>query len=109
MSVEYHGWVVLATSQDDWSDTDFEQSDRRVSDLLRDLSPENGHDPEMPESQILPQMVHLKGSGAESVVPVHQVLEQIGQIFDKAYGELVVFDDQGDQNRWWDFSAVNRY
>jgi hypothetical protein len=54
-------------------------------------------------------MVYFKGSDVESIQPVIQVLREIVQVFDESFGEVVFFDDHGDRNRWWDFSAVVRY
>jgi hypothetical protein len=109
MAIEYHGWIVLATSQDTWCDGDFEEAVRRVGTALKPLSPELGHDSVMPDAVVLPQMVYLKGSEADSLAPVLSVAREIGSIFDRAYGEILAFDDRGDQQRRWDFSHATRY
>jgi hypothetical protein len=109
MSIDYHGWIVLATSKDDWCDNDFDESFRRVSEAIQTLNVEDGHDPVMPKWKLLPQMVYCKGSEVDSITPVLRVVQEIGLIFDRAYGELLVFDDLGDQNHRWDFSLATRY
>ena len=109
MGVEYHGWVALATSQDDWNDGDFEEGFHRVRELLRDLVVENGHEPLMPDGTLLPQMIYLKGSQAGSLAPVLHILQEITAVFDKSYGELAVFDDSGGQSHCFDSAIATRY
>jgi hypothetical protein len=94
MTMEYHGWVVLATSQDEWSDGDFEEAVRQVEQVIRTLRPEDGHDPAMPEGELLPRVVYLKGIGVASENTALQVLRKIGEVMDRSYGEIVVFDDE---------------
>lgn len=109
MGIEYHGWVALATSHDDWCNADFAEGFRRVRESLQRLVAENGHDPVMPDWRALPQMVYAKGNEAESAAPVLHVIQEVGAVFDKAYGELVVFDDKGDQNAHFDLALADRY
>ena len=108
MTIEYHGWVALATSQENWSDGDFEEACQQVSKVIRSLCPEQGHDPSMPDCQNVPQMVYLKGIAVESKAPVIRVLEQIGAVFDRAYGEIVIFKGNGD-HQYPDWSRITRY
>ena len=109
MSHEYHGWMVLAASQEDWSSKEFDDAFRRVRDLVEELNLEMGHDASMPAPNTFPQMVYFKGSDTEAIQPVFQTVHEIIRIFAKTYGEVVFFDDRDDRNRWWDFSAVIRY
>jgi hypothetical protein len=109
MAIEYHGWIVLAASQEAWSDGDFEEAVRQARDVLEPLSRQLEHDPLMPDAVKLPQMVYLKGCEADSLAPVLNAAREIGSIFDRAYGEILAFDDRGDQRRCWDFSLATRY
>jgi len=93
MTIEYHGWVALATSQTEWSDSDFEDAFRQVESLIRTLPAENGHDPIMPEGTLLPRVVYFKGIGVESVTPVVRVVEMIAKVLDQSYGEITVFEE----------------
>jgi hypothetical protein len=63
----------------------------------------------MPDSEILPRVAYLRGCDSESASPAVRLLDQIGEIFDRSYGELVVFDDRGNESEPWDFSATIRY
>lgn len=108
MSIEYHGWVALATSCQDWSDGDFEESFARVRDAIQALAPEQGHDPVMPRSELLPQMLYFSGYEADSIAPVLDVIREIAAVFDRAYGELVACN-QPASSVGWDFSFVTRY
>ncbi len=108
MSIDYHGWIVLATSHDDWSDGDFENSCERVAQAIAALSPDAGHEPVLPGAELLPRVLYLKGSQVESIDIVLRVIEQVGALFDRAYGELAVFEEDGLCG-WWDSSAVTRY
>lgn len=108
MSIEYHGWVALATSHKDWSDGDFEEGFQRVRDAIKALATEEGHDPIMPNSDLIPQIVHFNGYHAVSLAPVMHAVQEIGAIFDKAYSELVVFD-HADPIVGWDFALVTRH
>lgn len=109
MAIEYHGWIVLATSQEAWCDGDFDEAVRQVGEVLEPLNQELGHDPLMPDAVRLPQMVYLKGCEADSLASVLNAAREIGSIFDRAYGEILAFDDRGDQRSCWDFSLATRY
>ena len=109
MGVEYHGWVALATSQAEWSDVDFDHAVREVGSLVENLSRERGHDPAMPDSDTLPRVVYLNGGDTQSALPAVRLLERIGGVFDKAYGEVVILADEGAQNEHWRFAEALRY
>jgi hypothetical protein len=109
MGIEYHGWVALATSHDDWCDSDLEEGFRRVEERLQRLVVENGHDPVMPAWRVLPRMVYFKGNEAESVAPVLHVRQEVAAVFDKAYGELVAFDNKDGQDIRFDLALADRY
>ena len=108
MSIEYHGWVVLATSQDDWTDDDFESGYDQVGQAAASLPRDAGHEAVLPGCEVLPRVLYLKGSQVDSLDPVLRAMEQVGALFDRAYGELTVFDEDGLSSRW-DSSAVTRH
>jgi len=107
MSIEYHGWVVLATSQDDWSDDDFENGYEGVAEVIERLCPDEGHEPLLPDCDVLPRVLYLKGSQVESLDLVFRAMEEVGALFDRAYGELTVLKE-GDLDSCWDSSVVRR-
>ena len=61
MSIEYHGWIVLATSQEDWSDGDFEKVYNRVTEVVKRLCADMGHEASLPDSDVMPRVLYLKG------------------------------------------------
>ena len=108
MHIEYHGWIALATSHDDWCNGDLADAFGRVEEALEQLRPEDGQEARMPDCDLLPKVVYLKGSEAESLDAVLRVLQETCTIFDRAYGELTVFRVE-DPNDRWAFSRVTRY
>jgi hypothetical protein len=99
MSIEYHGWVVLATSQGDWSDGDFDGGYGQVSKAIASLSHDAGHEPALPDCDVLPKVLYLKGFGVESLDPVFRVIEEVGSLFDRSYGEIAVWEEGCPSNR----------
>jgi hypothetical protein len=91
MSIEYHGWIVLATSREDWDDGDFADAFDRVRRLLAAMSEESGQCGNMTE-QTLPMTVYLSGYGIESSDDAVRLLKSVSQIFDRSCGELAVYD-----------------
>ena len=108
MSIEYHGWIVLATSQGDWSDDDFANGYERVAQAVERLCSDQGHEPLLPDCSVLPRVLYLKGSQVEEFDLVFQAIEEVGAVFDRAYGELTVLMEDGPDSRW-SSSAVSRY
>lgn len=108
MSIEYHGWIVLATSQDDWDDGDFENAFCRVEGMLERLCPEEGHEALLADCAILPKVVYLKGVEVDSIDVVTNTLAEIGLVFDRAYGELAVLEET-DRDECWSPSHIIRY
>lgn len=94
MMIEYHGWIALATSQTDWSDGDFDAAFNKVEQVIETLNPENGHDPIFPEATVLPRVVYLKGVGVESEREIISAARDIAALFDRAHGEIVMFDEK---------------
>ena len=109
MVIEYHGWVALASSHQDWSYSDFDEGFCQVSSLLQRLSPEDGHDCIMPAGEVLPKVAYFKGADVASLAPVLDAVQEIVRIFDLAYGELVAFDNRGDQNASFAVALADRY
>jgi hypothetical protein len=107
MSIEYHGWIALATSRQDWSDGDFEDGFQQVAKALVQLRPDEGHEPLMEDCELLPRIVYLKGMGAKSLDLVFRVIETVGCTFDRAYGELSAMEH--DLRAPWNSSLVSRY
>jgi len=106
MSLEYHAWIVLATSDADWGDGDFKQAFDRVERLLAGLSPKEGHSAIMSGNEIYPRIVYLSACDVQSIGQPIEVMKAIAQVFDKAYGELVAGDvTEGD----WIPSRTDRY
>ncbi len=106
-SIEYHGWIVLATSSSSWDDGDFEQAFDQVRQLLAGLPEEEGHSALFPDDSVLPWTVYLKGYDVESVdVPVG-IMTSIAKILDGSYGELTT----GDADGAWrcDSAHIRRY
>jgi hypothetical protein len=107
MRFEYHGWVALAASQEDWSDSDFEDAFQQVAKVLTQLRPDEGHEPLLADCDLLPRMLYLKGVEVKSLDVVFQVIETVGRLFDRAYGELSVIE--GELSARWDSSTVVHY
>jgi hypothetical protein len=106
MSLEYHAWIVLATSDADWGDGDFKQAFDLVEKLLAGLSPEEGHSAIISGNEIYPRIVYLSACDVPSIEHPVEVMKRIAQVFDKAYGELVAGDvTEGD----WIPSRTDRY
>ncbi len=105
MSIEYHGWVALATSQADWSDGELESGYQRVAQVIERLCPDDGHEAFLPVCHVLPRVLYLKVSCVESLGLVFRTIEEVVAVFDGAYGELVAGDSEGR----WDSSVVTRY
>lgn len=108
MSIEYHGWVVLATSQEDWSDDDFESGYDQAAQAAASLPRDAGHEAVLPGCEVWPKVLYLKGSQVDSLDPALRAMEQVGVLFDRAYGELTAFDEDGLTSRW-DCLALTRY
>jgi hypothetical protein len=108
MSIEYHGWVVLATSQDDWSDDAFESGYGQVAQAAASLPRDAGHEAVLPDCEVLPRVLYLKGNQVGSLDPVLRAMQQVGGLFDRAYGELAIFEEDRLSSRW-DSSVVTRY
>jgi hypothetical protein len=108
MSIEYHGWIALATSHGDWSDDDFENGVEQVARAIAYLRPNAGHEPILPDCNVLPRVLYLKGNEVESLDAVLRAIEQVGAVFDGAYGELAVFEETSPSSRR-DSSVVTRY
>ncbi len=106
MSLEYHAWVVLATSDADWGDGDFKLAFDRVEKLLAGLSPQKGHIAIISGNEIYPRIVYLSACDVQSIEQPIEVMKRIAQVFDNAYGELVAGDvTEGD----WIPSRADRY
>jgi len=103
--MEYHGWIVLASSQDDWDDGDFERAFRQTGQLLNDLSAKEGHRAQITDGAIFPRMVHLGGYDVRSIDLPIRIIKSIAKVFDKAYGELASSDGTADA---WNASHVKR-
>ncbi len=55
MGMEYHGWVVLATSSSNWDDGDFEGAFDHIRQLLARLPVDEGHSGLLPDGSVLPR------------------------------------------------------
>jgi len=108
MGIEYHGWIALATSQDDWDDGDFENGYEAVMQALEHLYLAQGHEPLLPDCAVLPRVLYLKGSEVESLDLVFRVIEEVGAIFGRAYGELTVLEE-GEPDGCRGPSVASRY
>jgi hypothetical protein len=108
MTFEYHGWVALATSDLGWDDGDFERGFAKVQEIIARLTPAEGHYALFEETDLLPRMVHLNGCDVHSIERPEEVLKEIALVFNKAYGEIAVFQRGGMQDRWNE-SHVVRY
>ena len=88
--LQYHGWIVLATSADDWDDGMWEEAIDKVRQLLVQLSPEKGHSGLVPPSDMGWQLVYLDGLTVDSIAPPLEVMTKIVKVCDASFGELVV-------------------
>lgn len=108
MSIEYHGWIVLATSHENWDDGDLDQAYSQVGQLLARADPEEGHWALLTDARMLPRMVYLNCIDADSISIPADIIKGIAVVFDRAYGELVVFSGPS-LDVWWTHSSVERY
>jgi hypothetical protein len=108
MSFEYHAWIVLATSQINWSDEDFETGYEQVIKAIESLPLIDGHEPILPQSEVLPRILYLKGIHVKSLEPVFQTLRTVAAVFSRAYGEIVIFEEN-DSCSYPVFSSAKRY
>lgn len=108
MSTEYHGWIALATSRDDWDDGDLEEAYSKVERLLSRLNPEGGHWALLTDSGMLPRMVYLNCFDADSVTVPEELMKEVAIVFDRAYGELAVFNAP-TPDALWHPAGVRRY
>lgn len=98
MRLEYHAWVVLATSASDWDDGEWDRACEKVNQLLARLRLEDGHRVQMSEASQCPTTVYLSGFDVGSVDLVKEVLPDIAIICNASYGELVVYGWPGPQS-----------
>jgi len=95
VSLEYHAWVVLATSVADRDDGEWDRAGDKVNQLLTRLRPEDGHRVQMSEASLCPTTVCISGFDVGSTELVKEVLLKMPAICDASYGELVVFSWPG--------------
>ncbi|HOI54377.1 MAG TPA: hypothetical protein PLP01_03940 [Phycisphaerae bacterium] len=100
MSIEYHGWIALATSRDDWDDGDLQEAYSKVEQLLSQVNPEEGHWAVLTDSRMLPRMVYLNCTDTDSVTVPAALMKDIAAVFDKAYGELAALSVPTVDVRW---------
>ncbi len=108
MSVEYHGWIALATSREDWDDGDLAEAYERVRRVLPLLNPEEGHWAIMTDAAVLPRMVYLNGFDVDSLDAPKKLVKEIAAVFDRAYGEVGALE-MPSLSAPWTPSSVDRY
>jgi len=110
LSLEYYGWIALASSHHNWTDSDFADGFARVERLIAQFPANNRHDLFLTDADsLLPRTLWLKGFDINDIAPVFQLASDAANIFDAAYGQIQVFNDQGDPSRKWDHNDIKTY
>jgi len=108
MSIEYHAWIALATSHEEWDDGDLEQGYSQVEQMLARADAEEGHWGLLTDSSMLPRLVYLNCIDADSITNPLDLMADIAVVFDRAYGELAAFNAP-TLDVWWNPAGVERY
>ena len=107
MEKDFYGWLALASSNELWSDIDFDNAFETIKKEIEIFEFEERNEIIMPDMQMFPQMIYFKGS-VESFDKVENLLNTVLGIMDNSFGELLLYENI-DVNIAWDFSKVTRY
>jgi hypothetical protein len=102
--IEYHGWIVLASSRRDRADDDFERGFAQVDEYIKAFGEEAGHAMSITEAGGFMHTLSLQGYTEDTPARLHQLMEFVGGVFDGAYGELLIQQGEG-----FDWREVRRY
>ncbi len=89
--VEYHGWLVLFSSDSSWTDDEWGNVREVVTQMAKDLTEESGHSTHVGWPAGGGCVVSLNGWTAE-IEPVMERLASIFRIAPDSYGELALFE-----------------
>ena len=101
--IEYHGWVTLCCTNQNWAD-DEDAARRNIEHEIARFSIEDGHWISFAETTESMQTLQLSGYTGQEIDPVLRLLEFVGKVVPDAYGELVMIEDAHP-----DLSAASRY
>lgn len=96
--IEYHGWIVLASSRDDWADDDFQRAFSEIDEYIKDFGLEGGHSMGVAEAGGYMHTLSFHGLTLDAPERLHQLMEFVSRVFDAAYGELMIA--QGGRFDW---------
>jgi hypothetical protein len=102
--IEYHGWIVLASSHDEWADDDWGRALANVAERVSEFATENGHAVTVTEPTNSMQTLSLHGLTDEPPDRVLQLVEFIVSVLDSSYGEMIIAPAVR-----FDWSAARRY
>ena len=88
--LEYHGWAVLYSRHQDWSDDEWDYARGEVDAAVAALREEDGHAAHINWPANGGSVVALNGWASTADAPL-QVLRRIGEVAPHSYAELVVF------------------
>jgi hypothetical protein len=102
--IEYHGWIVLASSRDDWADDEFRRAFSEIDQYIKDFGLEGGHSMGVAEAAGYMHTLFFHGLTLDAPERLYQLMEFVSGVFDAAYGELVLA-----QGRRFDWTTARRY
>ncbi len=107
MEKDYYGWLALASSNESWTDVDYDNAFDMMQKEIQSLEDEERNEIIMPDFQMFPKMIYLKGN-VESFQKVVEFLNTVLGLMDNSFGEVLLYQNE-DVNIAWDFSKVTRY
>ena len=101
---EYHGWIVLCSSDPDWSDDEWHSVHGRLAGELLLLLPEDGHSVGFVEPANAMKTIFLHGYIESGIEAVTQLFLTAVDAAPDSYGELLVLNDE-----FQTFRTAHRY
>lgn len=107
MEKDYYGWLVLANSNECWTDVDYDNAFDMIQDKIHSFEDEERNEIIMPDAQMFPKTIYFKGN-IDSFEKVYKLLNAVLEIMDHSFGEILVYENE-DVEIAWDFNKVTRY
>ncbi len=102
--IEYHGWIVLASSRDKWTDDDWDRAWSMIDEHIKTFEAEDGHAVAVTEPTNSMRTLSFHGLTKDAPDRLHQLMEFVAGILDSSYGELLISPSER-----FDWRTARRY
>jgi hypothetical protein len=102
--IEYHGWIVLASSRNEWADDDWDHAWSAIDDQIKGFGPEDGHAVTVTEPTNAMRTLSFHGLTEDAPERLLRLMEFVAGVLDASYGELIITPGAG-----FDWRTARRY